>query len=102
MAGNKITLDELTNEMNAAITAFRAGDLVTAYTHARAAQMMLAVKPDTSFSDEELTYDREAIGQFLKNVEKLQRSASQASSKITHIPVRSRLSYTGFDDSCTN
>jgi hypothetical protein len=102
MAGTTITTAEINTRMNAAIAALDAADYSAAYRHALGAQAMLAVKPDTSFSDEELTYDREAIGQFLKNVEKLERSASQASSKITHIPVRSRLSYTGFDDSCTN
>jgi hypothetical protein len=97
MAGTKITVDEINTEMNAAITAFRAGDLVTAYTHARAAQMMLAVKPDTSFSDEELSFDREWLNELVKQL-KAESRAQTSCGRITQIQVLPQPTRIGYDD----
>ena len=100
MAGTTITAAEINTRMNAAITALDAGDYATAYTKALGAQGMLAVKPDTDFSDEGLKWDREFIANFVKEMKQLSRGA-KASTAITQIPVRSRSSWTGFDDDCT-
>lgn len=97
MAGTQITVAEINQEMNTAIAAFRSGDLVTAYTHARAAQMMLAVKPDTSFSDEELTFDREWLNALVKEL-KAESRAQTASGKITQIQVLAQPTRIGYDD----
>lgn len=97
MAGTRITVDEINSEMNAAITAFRADDFTTAYKHARAAQMMLSVKPDTSFSDEELTFDREWLNALVKEL-KAESRAQTSSGQITQIPVRPQPTRIGYDD----
>lgn len=98
MSATVITIAEINNEMSQAVAAVRAGDYATAFVHAICAQGLLAVKPDTTFSDEELTYDREAIANFAAEMKKLSRSQSIAASSIVGIPVRQRPSYTGFDD----
>lgn len=97
MAGTKITVDEINTEMNAAIAAFRADDFTTAYKHARAAQMMLAVKPDTSFSDEELTFDREWLNDLVKQL-KSESRAQTASGQIVQIQVLPQPTRIGYDD----
>lgn len=97
MAGTTITVAEINAEMNAAITAFRSGDYTTAYTHARAAQMMLSVKPDTNFSDEELTFDRESLNQLVKEL-KAESRAQTSSGQITQIQVLPQPTRIGYDD----
>ena len=97
MAGTRITIDEINEAMNAAITAFRAGDFTTAYTHARAAQMMLSVKPDTSFSDEELSCDREQLNALVKEL-KAESRAQTASGQIVQIQVLPQPTRIGYDD----
>jgi hypothetical protein len=97
MAGTRITVDEINSEMNAAIAAFRSGDYSTAYTHARAAQMMLSVKPDTSFSDEELTFDRESLNQLVKELKSESRQSTN-SGQITQIQVLPQPTRIGYDD----
>lgn len=87
--------------MDQAVAALEAGDYATAYTRALACQALLSVKPDTSFSDEELTFDREAIANFVSQMERLRRGQS-ASADITQLPVRRRQSYRGFDSDATD
>ena len=99
MAGTTITIAEINTKMNLAITSLEAGDYAAAETYAIAAEAMIAVKPDTTFSDEELSFDREAIGRFIERMAKKARSA-RTSSAITQIPVRQKCSYLGSTD-CT-
>lgn len=92
-----ITIAQINTEMAAAVTSMKNGDYAAAYTSALAAQALLAVKPDTSFSDEQLEFDREAIDKFVDRMEKLSRSA-KVSSSITQIPVRRQCSIQNVSD----
>lgn len=97
MAGTRITVDEINAAMNEAVTAFAAGDFVTAYQRARTAQMMLSVKPDTTFSDEELTFDREQLNALVKEL-KAESRAQTSCGQITQIQVLSQPTRIGYDD----
>lgn len=82
------TIAEINTKITAAITAMEAGDYATAETAALAAEVMLAVKPDTEFSKEKLIFDREAISRFVAKMGIKAKASSLSSGCIVQIPVR--------------
>lgn len=67
---------------DAAITALAAGDYATAIQQAMAAKLMIATMPDLREEDRQITWNAEAIDQFIAQCRDLATAAAVATSGI--------------------
>ena len=81
------TAAQINSKVDEAVTAIEDGNLPTAMTKLMAAQALMVGKPDSKFKTEELTYDRNAINQLIKNVRRQQHAgAGIQTSNIKYVP----------------
>ena len=78
------TVANVNTYADAAIAAVLAGDLATAATQARAAQIALATLPDARSDSESLTWDRESIATLIKEIKTEQNSIQGIQTSKTH------------------
>ena len=71
----------INTKVSEAIDAQEAGDFATALSKLRSAKMLLAAKPDTKFSDEELVWNRDSIDAAIAEI----RRAAAAKSGFVQV-----------------
>lgn len=62
------TITEFQTAIDAAVTAYQAGDLSTALVQARSAQLLLIGNPDATDGAHDLKWDRQSIQNFIDDI----------------------------------